>query len=43
VVTAEEIASQYDASKHPEVLSGRMSKHEALTQFLSSFAWWKGW
>jgi Ca2+-binding EF-hand superfamily protein len=37
MVDAEEVASAYDASKHPEVLSGRMTAKEVLRQFLETF------
>jgi Ca2+-binding EF-hand superfamily protein len=37
IVEAAEIASKYDASKHPEVLAGRMTPEQVLNQFLDTF------
>jgi Ca2+-binding EF-hand superfamily protein len=37
VIDGEEIASLYDASKHPDVLSGRMTARDVLNQFLETF------
>jgi len=36
-VSADDIAANYDAAQHPEVLAGRMSTDDALGQFLESF------
>ena len=37
IVDASSIASIYDASQHPEVMAGRMTANEVLTQFLDTF------
>ena len=37
VITVEDIAPYYDASKHPDVVSGRMGKSTALMKFLDGF------
>jgi len=37
VVDAEEVASLYDASKHPDVLSGRKSAQDVKYEFLDTF------
>ena len=37
IVDAEEIASKYDASKHPDVLAGRKTSADVLTEFLDTF------
>jgi Ca2+-binding EF-hand superfamily protein len=37
IVDAAELASLYDASKHPEVISGRMTTTDVLAQFLDTF------
>ena len=34
VVEAEEICNLYDASKHPEVISGQKTETEVLEEFL---------
>ena len=36
-IDAEEIASKYDASKHPDVVSGKKTPKEILLEFLSTF------
>jgi Ca2+-binding EF-hand superfamily protein len=36
-VDAQEIASKYDATKHPEVIAGRMSSEQVLRHFLDTF------
>jgi len=36
-VDAQEIASMYDASKHPEVIAGRMTPEQVLRHFLDTF------
>ncbi len=36
-VDAAEVAGAYDASKHPEVIAGRMTAKEVLNQFLETF------
>ena len=37
IVDAQEIATMYDASKHPDVISGRKTKNQVLTEFLDTF------
>jgi Ca2+-binding EF-hand superfamily protein len=37
MVDATELAQTYDASRHPEVIAGRMTEKEVLTQFLETF------
>eukprot|EP00605_Chrysophyceae_sp_TOSAG23-4_P000792 GSChrysophyteH1.ASY1.ANO1.881.1 assembled CDS len=37
IVTAEEVAKLYDASKHPDVITGKRTVDEILTEFLSTF------
>jgi Ca2+-binding EF-hand superfamily protein len=37
VVDAKEVASIYDASKHPEVIAGRKTPQQILTQFFETF------
>lgn len=37
VLTIEDLRSRYDASRHPEVIAGRMDAHGALRAFLSTF------
>eukprot|EP01031_Cornospumella_fuschlensis_P036535 gene36535-44323_t len=37
IVDAGEMASMYDPSRHPEVISGRLTPQEVLTQFLDTF------
>ena len=37
IVSGEEIASLYDATRHPEVISGRLTANEVLNQFLDTF------
>jgi len=37
VVTAEDISRLYDASKHPEVIAGRLTPQEVLRDFLDNF------
>eukprot|EP01038_Epipyxis_sp_PR26KG_P004385 gene4385-6201_t len=37
IVEAAEIASTYDASKHPDVLAGRKTPQQVLTEFLDTF------
>ena len=37
VIEAAEVASCYDASKHPEVMSGRKTEQAVLSDFLSTF------
>lgn len=37
VVTLEEIALKYDTSKHPEVLTGKKTSEEVLTEFIKVF------
>jgi Ca2+-binding EF-hand superfamily protein len=37
IVDAEEIASLYDSSKHPEVIAGRMTSNQVLSEFLDTF------
>ena len=36
-IDGEEIASKYDASKHPDVVSGKKKPKEVLLEFLSTF------
>eukprot|EP01041_Mallomonas_annulata_P008244 gene8244-16960_t len=36
-VNAEEIAGMYDVSRHPDVVSGKMTRDQALRVFLSAF------
>ena len=36
-IDAEEIVSKYDASKHPDVISGKKSPNEVLREFLETF------
>lgn len=36
-VTLQELASAYDASKHPDVLSGKLTPHEALALFAAQW------
>jgi Ca2+-binding EF-hand superfamily protein len=37
VIEAHEVAGAYDASKHPEVMSGRKTEKQVLEEFLSTF------
>ena len=37
IVDAEEVASLYDASKHPDVIAGRKTSTDVLTEFLDTF------
>ena len=37
VIEASEVASKYDASRHPDVISGKKSAAEVLEEFLSTF------
>lgn len=37
VVTIEDVRSAYDVSKHPDVLSGKITPDEALSQFMSQW------
>jgi Ca2+-binding EF-hand superfamily protein len=37
IVDGTELAQTYDASRHPEVIAGRMTEKEVLTQFLETF------
>ena len=37
VVTVDEVASKYDASRHPDVRAGRKTTAEVLTEFIGNF------
>ena len=37
IVDALEIATMYDVSKHPDVISGRKTKNQVYTEFLDTF------
>ena len=37
IIDAADIASAYDASKHPDVIAGRKTSEEVLTEFLETF------
>jgi Ca2+-binding EF-hand superfamily protein len=37
IIDAAEVASTYDASKHPDVLAGKRSPADILTEFLDTF------
>ena len=37
VITFDEIASAYDASRHPDVISGKTTERKALLEFLDCF------
>jgi Ca2+-binding EF-hand superfamily protein len=37
IVNAEEIAGTFDATKHPEVIAGRMTPAEVFAHFLDTF------
>lgn len=37
VVTVEEVAQKYCASRHPDVVSGRRSEREVLREFLDTY------
>ena len=37
VLNIEDIKGRYDATKHPEVKSGKKSEEEVLTEFLETF------
>ena len=37
IITFDEIASVYDASRHPDVISGKLTERKALLDFLDCF------
>ena len=37
VITLDEIASAYDASRHPDVIAGKTSERKVLLEFLDCF------